>query len=163
MINYCHLPWLYYWSFTGFPVHGYLLFTWYHHGCGMESLYIWNNFLWYASLRTDLASLIRICSTLWLSISEEIWFGPSALLEILLVSEGRNAQEGKDKDLQEVFPLSAFTPYPLPQMGELSMLARSWESLEEHPLAWISPTPSSWPRCCSRLHNSSLSRRSRLR
>lgn len=50
-------------------------------------------------------------------------------MEILLVSEGRNAQEGKDKDLQEVFPLSAVTPYPLRQIGELSMLAWSCGSL----------------------------------
>lgn len=87
----------------------------------MESLYIWRNFLSYASLRTDLARPIRICCILRLSVSEEICFGPSALHEILLVSEGRNAWEGQRQGPARVLSLSAVTPLP-----PLSQIAESY-------------------------------------
>ena len=141
MINYCHLPWLYCWSFTGFPVLSYLLFTRCHRGCGMESLYIWSNFLWYASLRTDLARPIRICSIFRLSIIGEIWFGPSALHEILLVSESRNAQEGERQGPARGFSTICSHPPPfIPNSRELSMLAQSCESLEVS-ILWPEPLP----------------------
>lgn len=148
MINYCHLPWLYYWSFAGFPVFSYLLFTRYDCGCGMESLYIWSNFLSNASLRTDLGRPIQICSILRLSLSEEICFGPSALHEILLVSGGRNARVGQRQGPARGFStICSHTAPPLrpfiPNSRELSMLAPSCEGLEMSILR-PEPLPHPW-------------------
>lgn len=146
MINYCHLPWLYYWSFTGFPVLSYLLFTRYYRGCGMGSLCIWCNFLWYASLRTDLVRPIRICCTLRLSKSKEIWFGSSALHEILLVSEYRNAQEGGRQGPERCFSIkktSVVTLHPLSQIAELFIYANNKLCSLKESILWPKPLPHS--------------------